>query len=180
LSSFKDSVDGYSIEQIIEEAFTEMSTVLREARNDYKSVAFRAGGYDVEPESKRILSKLYSLGIRIESSVIQNFFLDYNFSQIDYSTAPDLPHWFISKDGPLTKAAANEMLELPISSKPVGINDVIVRRVRKIFNARLYKSRLYNNSGQGFLAISGGQSLKSKYRSATNPMVLTFDREYRK
>jgi hypothetical protein len=179
LSSFNHDIDGYSIEQIIEEAFWRLTDMGREVKSDYQCIAFRAGGYDVEPESKRILNKLFDLGIRIESSVIKDFYLDYSFSKIDYSKTPTSSFWFISKDGPLTTASQEGLLELPISSKPTGLRDLLGRRIKKTFNKGVFKSRLYNNSGTGYLAISGKQNLRSKYRSITNPTVLTFDREYR-
>lgn len=179
LSSFKNNDRGFSIEQIIDEAYGLLNEICVEVKHGYQCVAFRAGGYDVEPESKRILNKLFDLGIRIESSVIKDFYLDYSFSKIDYSNIPPSSHWLISKDGPITKAAHEGLLELPIASKPNSFTALVQRRVKKILNKDIYESRIYNNSGTGFLSISGKQNLRSKYRAITNPTVLTFDREYR-
>jgi len=177
LSSFKDPLAGFTIEKIITQAFAELQEISRGGRADHACVAFRAGGYDVEPESKRILTKLYELGIRIESSVIKDFYLDYSFSHIDYSDSPYHSAWRISKSGPLTMEG-NDMLELPISSMPMTIPDILRRRIKKTLNKSVYKSRVLANSGKGFLAISGHQTLKSKLRKITNPQVLSFDKEH--
>ncbi|MEK6780489.1 MAG: hypothetical protein AABY93_02210 [Bacteroidota bacterium] len=177
LSSFKESSSGYTIEKIIDETFKELNEIGKLGRADYNCVAFRAGGYDVEPESKRILNKLYESGIRIESSVIKNFYLDYSFSHIDYSNSPKPSKWLISKNGPLTKEG-KDLLELPISSMPVTLTDIVRRRVKKTLNNRVYKQRVFANSGKGFLAISGNQTLTSKFRKITNPQVLSFDKEH--
>lgn len=177
LSSFKESLSGYTIEKIIVEAFRELNEISKSGKAEYSCVAFRAGGYDVEPESKRILNKLYELGIRIESSVIKNFYLDYSFSHIDYSNSPKSSNWLISKNGPLA-IEGNDLLELPISSMPMTIADIMRRRIKKTLNGRVYKQRAFANSGKGFLAISGNQTLKSKLRKITNPQVLSFDKEH--
>jgi hypothetical protein len=177
LSSFRETLSGYIIEKIIEEAFRELREICSDGKIDYGCVAFRAGGYDVEPQSKRILNKLYELGIRIESSVIKDFYLDYSFSHIDYSNSPQSSNWLISKNGPLTKEG-KDLLELPISSMPLTIMDIVKRRLKKTLNGPVYKHRAFANSGKGFLAISGNQTLKSKLRKITNPQVLSFDKEH--
>ena len=177
LSSFKEPLSGYSIEKIIDEAFAELIKIGKAGEVDYKCIAFRAGGYDVEPESKRILGKLYELGVRMESSVIKDFYLDYSFSHIDYSNSPEDSSWLISKNGPLTKAGS-DLLELPISSMPITVADIVRRRVKKTLKGKIYQQRVFTNSGKGFLAISGNQTIKSKLKKITNPQVLSFDKEH--
>ena len=76
LSHYKDPIEGVDIEWICETAYQELTRICRSASSDYQCIAFRAGGYDVEPESARIMSKLYDLGIRFDSSVIKDFFLE--------------------------------------------------------------------------------------------------------
>ncbi|MBK5277410.1 MAG: hypothetical protein JJE09_00960 [Bacteroidia bacterium] len=178
LSSFKDSPSGFSIEKIIERSFAELIKIGKEASSDYNALAFRAGGYDVEPESKRILNKLYELGIRIESSVIKDLYLDYSFSHIDYSSTPNQSNWFISKNGPLTKLGNNDLVELPISSMPISFPNILRRRLKKTLNKDRYRQRVVPVSGKGFLAMSGNQTIKSKLRKITNPQVLSFDKEH--
>ena len=178
LSDFKDGKAGWTIERIINEAFRELSSIAREVLPEYECIAFRAGGYDVEPESKRILNKLYELGIRLESSVIKELYLDYNFSHIDYTGSPVTSQWTISKNGPLIKPSQSDLLELPISSRPISLFDIMSRRLRKIVNGKEYKSRTYTNGGKGFAAVQGTQDLKSKWRKIFNPAVLSLDKEY--
>ena len=178
LSNFSTEKSGFTIERIITSAFQELTFLCKEADPDYECVAFRAGGYDVEPESKRILTKLHDLGVRLESSVIKDLYLDFNFSHIDYSDTPSSSQWFISRQGPLHVPSSNDLLELPVSSRPVQVSDIIVRRIKKMLNSGLYKSRVYNNRGKGFLAIQGTQSLTSRIRKIFNPIVLSLDKEY--
>jgi hypothetical protein len=178
LNNFKDEKKGLNIENVIAKAFDELMVLGREAKPDYSCVAFRAGGYDVEPESKRILTKLYELGVRLESSVIKDLYLDFNFSHIDYSNSPSSSQWMVSQEGPLTRAASSGLLELPISSRPVLWSDIIQRRVKKTLKKSVYRSRLYSNGGKGFLAMQGKQSMKSSWRKIFNPLVLSLDKEH--
>jgi hypothetical protein len=178
LSDFKDGKNGLSIEGIIEQAFQELTAIAKEAKADYQCIAFRAGGYDVEPESKRILNKLYDLGVRIDSSVIKELYLNYNFSHIDYTGAPASSRWLISRHGPLIKELSSDLWELPITSKPTSLADIIRRRLRKIVNGTEFKRRLYLNGGKGFAAVQGKQDLKSKWKKIFNPTVLSLDKEH--
>jgi hypothetical protein len=178
LSSFKDGVSGFSIERLITEGHQALEQICREVKNDYQCIAFRAGGYDVEPESKRILNQLYALGVRIDSSVIKGLRLTYEYSRIDYSHVPPASYWNLSKDGPLNRIGPGDLLELPISSMPVTLGDVLVRRVAKTWNRKTYRSRRYQNTGRGFLLNFGSRRIGSVLRSALNPLSITFDKEY--
>ena len=178
LSNFASTHEGFTLEAIIKHAYSELLAMGREVDPHYACVAFRAGGYDVEPESKRILTALNSLGVKIDSSVIKEFYLDYSFSKVDYTHSPAPSSWFVSTEGPLLKQASAGLLELPISSKPTSAFDIMSRRLKKIINRKNYASRIYRNSGKGFLLTQGKQSLQSKLKKITNPLVLSLDREY--
>ena len=178
LSSFKDGVFGFSIENLIRDGHQALEQICREVRSDYQCIAFRAGGYDVEPESKRILNQLFALGVRIDSSVIKGLRLTYDYSRIDYSHVPPSSYWNISKDGPLNQTGTGGLLELPISSRPVNLWDILMRRVAKTWNRKVYRSRLYNNTGKGFQVNFGPRSFRGVVHSVFNPLSITFDKEY--
>lgn len=179
LNHFKED-PGLSIDKIIRLACAEMQAMCREVDPDYQCVAFRAGNYNVEPASKPILNSLYHLGIRYESSVIQGFYQNYPFSKIDYRHAPDTNFWKISKDGPLHEVAtsASYLFECPITSMPNTLLNIFQRRMTKIRDKAKIQSRKYDNTGQGYAAISKNAGWLDKIRMALNPIVLSFDRDY--
>jgi hypothetical protein len=177
LSNFKNKMEGNTIESIIELAFNELTKICKTVIPDYRCRAFRAGGYDVEPESKRIITKLNELGINFDSSVIKGYYLDYSYSRVDYSRAPDNSEWYVSLEGPLIKPSKDGLKELPISSKPIGLFHVIERRIKKLLNNKVYKSRVYQNGGQGFLANHSRQRLSGRLHKIFNPIVLSLDKE---
>ncbi len=178
LSNFAREKSGYTIENIISVSCRELIAICREADPAYRCLAFRAGGYDVEPESARIIAALHKLGILYESSVIKEFYLDYNFSRIDYRNSPSPSRWRVSPTGNLMHNADSGLIELPITSRPVTPIDIVARRWLKTVSSAKYRSRIYSNGGKGFLAAHGSQSLRGTFRKITNPVVLSLDKEY--
>ena len=179
LSDFKED-PNFSIDEIIRLAYTALHEMCREVDPGYRCLAFRAGGYNVEPASKTILNALYDLGIRYESSVIQGLYQNYSFSKIDYRQAPGANYWKISKDGPLHEVTKSPsyLLEYPITSMPNNFLNILRRRMTKMRDRKNIQSRKYNNSGRGFQAISKKTSWINKIQMAWNPIVLSFDRDY--
>jgi hypothetical protein len=178
LSQFSRVKQGHNIESVITAAYQELVKIGKSATADYRCIAYRAGGYDVEPESARILQQLSKLGVVIDSSVIKEYYLDYNFSHIDYSGAPKASAWYVSTAGPLLKPVQKGILELPITSMPVGIWNIARRRMKKITQGRRLASRIYHNRGKGFAAQIGKQSIGGVLRKIFNPIVLSLDKEY--
>lgn len=164
-----------TIDGIIQAAYDELVCVLNGIDN-YQCVAFRAGGYDVEPASNVILSKLSNLGIYFESSVISGLYLNNKLSKVDYREHPTTSKWLISKEGPINKSSGSDFLELPITSMPVSVGDILSRRFRKTTDSRLHASRIYDNKGKGYHASVTGGSWKNKLLGLLNPKVLTVDK----
>ena len=178
LSHYKNPIDGLDIERICETAYQELTRICRSASADYQCIAFRAGGYDVEPESARIMSKLYDLGIRFDSSVIKDFFLDYGYSRVDYRGAPKASSWRISKSGRMITPSSDGLVELPIASMPTKVQDIVLRRVKKILKKEVYASRKHKNGGKGLLTVQGKQNIDGFIRKLFNPTILSFDKEH--
>jgi len=179
LSDFIDD-QAITIDQIIKMAFDATEEMCREVDPDYRCIAFRAGGYNVEPESKIILNCLYKSGIKYDSSVIKGLYQKFSFSKIDYRNAPEKNSWKVPVDGPLINTTNQEpyIIEYPISCMPNSLGSVLKRRANKILHKRAIQSRMYNNSGKGYSAVSRKSGWLDKLRMAFNPVVLSFDRDY--
>ncbi|HRW98057.1 MAG TPA: hypothetical protein P5280_01135 [Cyclobacteriaceae bacterium] len=175
LSSFKDHKD-ISISYILQTAFDELTSMARDANRDYRCVAFRAGGYDVEPASKEILSELIRMGIFFESSVIKNLFLNNEFSKIDYRTYPDKSIWAISPEGPINREGKGDLLELPITSMPTTARELLRRWLKKLSHQSAYAARRYDNKGGGYHNKVSNVGLKQKLSYILNPLVLSVDK----
>jgi hypothetical protein len=178
LSKFREPRQGHTIESIIDAAYNKLDAIGKAVFPAYRCIAYRAGGYDVEPESRRILHKLHQLGVTIDSSVIKEYYSDYNFTHVDYSAAPADSTWLAPLDGPLVKTAKDGMLELPITSKPTTVFDIVARRWKKINSGRRLSARRYRNGGKGFAVEKGEQTLSASIRKMFNPTVLSLDKEH--
>ena len=179
LSDFKNE-NQLNIENIISTSLLELEKICREVKADYQCIAYRAGGYNVEPESRRILTALSKLGVLYDSSVMPGFFQDYSFSKIDYRKAPLLNTWKVPLQGPLISTTNNApyIKELPISTMPNSILRIIKRRIYKILHKKKIAQRKYVNSGKGFKAAAAQSGIFTQLRMMGNPIVLTFDQEH--
>lgn len=178
LSHFAKTKDSLDLEGIIETAFVELNTICGAVIPGYQCVAYRAGGYDIEPDSARIIKKLSQLGIKVDSSVIKDFYIDYGFTKVDYRGAPDDSFWKVGLNGPMIGKAKDGVLELPISGKPVGAFDIVRRRVNKLIHGKQLAGRVHQNGGRGLNAVQGKQRASDLVRKLFNPTVLSFDKEH--
>lgn len=100
--------------KIIIEGKRYLESVLKGQNPDYNCIAFRAGGYAIQP-SKNVINNLFLAGIKSDSSVtnglVSSFF---NFKKSHSSYLP----WFCSTDIINKNTAANSILEIPIFSVP--------------------------------------------------------------
>lgn len=80
----------------------------------YKTIAFRAGGWCIQPFER--LKKIFlELGIRFDSSVIPGMKYETEHYRFDFSAISDNEPYFFSSDVN-TKVADGEFVEYPISS----------------------------------------------------------------
>ncbi len=144
LADFADD-EKYTIENIVKLGVDELTRICRKTKPDYKCIAFRAGGYSIQRETKRIVKALYENGIRIDSSIAKGYKYYSDMSQIDFSYKPNKPNWVIPiEDGDLTYDGNEKMglLEVPIASKPKTVFDTPT-----FLKLKKYKHREVENRG---------------------------------
>lgn len=92
-----DNGEKASIKQIIHQGKEYLERVMHFVDNDYKCIAFRAGGYCLQPEC--LLAPILSdEGILIDSSVCRGFSYDGDGMYYNYSDMPKVYNSFFSKD----------------------------------------------------------------------------------
>lgn len=140
-------------------------------KTDYLCIAFRAGGYNLAPETELILSSLYENGIRIESSVTKGFYFKSGISEINFRNMPKSANWFISIKGPLNQEGESGLYEIPIAGMPRGI----INNVPFLMKRVLFKKRDYKSIGRGI--HEGHTSLIQKLRRLfpRSAWTLSFD-----
>ena len=156
LHAFASDSAPYSIEEIVERGVRYLREVGENADPEYRCNAFRAGGYNIEPSTSRIVRALYDNGIRIDSSIIHGFYFRSALSTIDFRKVPPRANWFLPLDGTISQAGTDGLFEVPIASAPRNpLNNVpfLLRRV-------VHRKRRYADGGRSI--HDGSTSVREK------------------
>ena len=115
INSFKN--DEHGIYDIIYETKDYLSKLLNNTYPDYNCIAYRAGGFCIQPE-EYILSALKDNNIFVDSSVCKQLYAHTSSHQYDFCDAPCDYHWRFNADsGLLCKDNKGEFIEIPIGSE---------------------------------------------------------------
>ena len=101
LADFRDRLPPHDISGIVTQGFETLTELCQSVQTDYRCVAYRGGGYNLQPETQTILSALYRLGVRIDSTIVKGMLFHSRVNTTDYRHMPRQANWFISPDGPL-------------------------------------------------------------------------------
>ncbi len=143
LSDFAGDTCKNSIENIIETGTKHITELCRRTDGSFRCIAYRAGGYNLFPETKRILNALHANGILIDSSISRGYFFRSNTSIVDYRKLPEKPNWFLSSDGVFEKENNTDefIYEIPIASKPKGMFEIPTALKMKFYKNRAVEYR---------------------------------------
>lgn len=112
--------------QIIQNGIDYLERTCGMFKRNYKCVAYRAGGFSVQPEQD-LFSTLVEKGIRIDSSVVPHMYAR-NSNTYDFSNVPVGLNWWIdpSKGIPFeSKKTSQTILEVPIATVRPRITQLI-------------------------------------------------------
>ncbi|MBF0110125.1 MAG: hypothetical protein HQL76_13225 [Magnetococcales bacterium] len=106
------------VENLARRAIDHLERLLRPVDPDYRCIAFRAGGYGLQPRDRMVLAALIQAGFAIDSSIIPGLILRSAPHQVDFSHTPQRAnYWLGPRDGILKPAHDGEgLLEIPIPS----------------------------------------------------------------
>jgi len=91
-----------------------LSELLKPIESSYQCIAFRAGGWGLQPKEKQIIKALENCNYTIDSSIIKDFELTNDLAEINFSNVPDDFNYFISSNTGLNVAAQSGIFEIPI------------------------------------------------------------------
>lgn len=94
----------------------------------YQCVAFRAGGYGLQPDTPMILKALQETGYRIDSSIIPGARMTTNVQQVDFTQLPTLPNYWLSEQQGLSYPAppGTGLFEIPMAACPLTRRDRLI------------------------------------------------------
>jgi hypothetical protein len=90
--------------------------LLRQTSTGYRCIAFRAGGYGLQPNSPVVIKALTDAGFMIDSSIVPGLVIRNAVNQIDFSRVPDLANYHLSDGVSNPSHKDHGIFEIPIAS----------------------------------------------------------------
>lgn len=116
---------------------TLLEEIVSEVNPAYSVVAFRAGGWSVEPFGA-LKEAFIESGIQIDSSVGYGMKLEGVAHQFDFTDAPDKA-FYRFEDSVVEESAKGSFWEVPITTYRTNILQKIVRRIRRKLQPERYR-----------------------------------------
>lgn len=178
---FKKNNSELNAINIINSGKEYLQATLRPIDKSYECIAFRAGGWCLQPE-KDVIEALYNAGIIIDSTVYKGGYLNNGIHYFDFRDTPSKLNWWINARLGLSKEADNiskQVFEVPIGSfysKP----ELYLLKLKHKFYSKLSMNR--KNEKRGETIDSYYNSKSSKLRNVKNriyyflnsPIILDF------
>lgn len=168
LANFKNK-SGHSIGEIVSNGIELLGEICRKANTQYKVLAFRAGGYNIEPESEDIFAQLAKNGVLYDSSVVLKYYFVSSLSLVDFRKIPSLPNWLIGPDGNFRHPADSGILEISVAAIPKTPFEIPTR-----FKLKHYADRAPENHGSMLHEGKPGSRIQ-QLRMLFSARMLTFD-----
>lgn len=144
-------------QRMIREGIDYLQTILTAENKDYRCVAFRAGGYCLQPE-KELAKLLYDEGIRIDSSVCKGMAYNGAGMLYDYRVDPKENNVYINAKYGLSdnksERLSESIFEIPVASYSTYPFRLVALKKNK---------RMQNVSSRGrYMKINNNPSVKKR------------------
>lgn len=171
LNAFDSEPYPNNIEGIVEYGIKELEQVLLLGNSDYKCIAYRAGGYNLAPNTSKILEALYKNGILYDSSIARGYFFVSDDSIIDFRKVPQISNWYLPFSGNLSlvNKDSKAIFEVPIATKPKGLFEMPTS-----FKLKKYEHRAVENRGK-MIHSSRNIKRKDKIKQLLSSRMLSVD-----
>ncbi|MDR0743483.1 MAG: hypothetical protein LBF05_03900 [Tannerella sp.] len=170
LSDFKDHAAYGGIPGIIELSVEKLKDICMPVDKNYQCLAFRAGGYNIYPDSRQIFHSLYDQGICYDSSMAKGYYFRSGISEIDFRKLPDVPNWTVNpEDYHSALSGKAGILEIPIATIPKTPFEAPTR-----FKLKKYAFRAVENRGR-MIHDHHQVDLISKIKMLLSSRMLSFD-----
>jgi hypothetical protein len=170
LSDFRNDTQFGGIPGIVKQSINSLRVIGLQSDKNYKCVAFRAGGYNLYPDTELILDALYDNGIRYDSSMAKGYYFKSGISEVDFRKLPDVLNWIINpKNYHSALSDKPGILEIPIATIPKTPFEMPTR-----FKIKKYAYRAVENRGK---MIHGDDKIDfiSKLKMLFSARMLSFD-----
>jgi len=173
---FDDDAE-WSVGKIIRWGKQFLEETLQAVNPSYRCVAYRAGGYSIQPHAE-LFRVLLENGIYIDSSVamLQEA---HNVNEYDYKDIPDRNGWWIGLDSPInepTKKKSGAVYEIPVAYyKPSLIKRLFKPKEERVIPHKLKGSYIKMPSSGSSSAVAQRSKLRMLLNYNKTPRILAFD-----
>jgi hypothetical protein len=172
-----DREDEFSITGALSKGKRTLQNMLRPVKPTYECIAFRAGGFHVQP-SRRVIPAMKAVGLLIDSSVVQGLYVQSPRWHCDFRTAvSNHGYWWTTADDVCRSGPEREqILELPVYSRMKSyVTNLRWSKLRAELKRRKLESRYPDTIKQ-----AGG--IRSTYKltdvlrklASMNPVIVDF------
>jgi hypothetical protein len=106
-----------------------LNNLLGQVNENYRCIAFRAGGYGLQPNTAMILKALQDSGFIIDSSVVPGLVLRSRVNEIDFSRAPKTANYYLDSEVSTPSKNNQGIFEIPIASCTFGLGENVVSQI---------------------------------------------------
>ena len=135
---FDKEYEEWSMHSIVENCVDYLNSTIKSVMPEYKCVAYRAGGYAIQPY-KKLFSVLNKCGIVIDSSVVLNDHFDNPITGYDFRNSPKNINWWVSSKHLMTETAPDctdctGVFEVPVMTmKNSLVERLVVPRSKRFY-----------------------------------------------
>ena len=169
LSDFSNNLEYNGVEGIISKSIDDLNELCISANPAYKCLAYRAGGFNIAPETKRIITALYNQGIRYDSSMARGYYFKSGISKVDFRELPKSSNWIIDPENFHSATDSEGILEVPIATMGKTLFEVPTR-----FKLKKYAYRAPESHGT-MIHEENQKDIKAKMKMLFAARMLTFD-----
>ena len=169
LSDFSEKAEFGGISGIVKKSITDLTEICTETKPDYKCIAYRAGGYNIAPNTIEIFDALQAGGIQYDSSIAPGYFFKSGISEVDFRKLPALPNWIIQPENLSKTKSEPGILEIPIATIPKTPFEVPT-----FLKMKKYAHRAPASRGE-VIHTSGPDKLADKLKMLFSARMLSFD-----
>ena len=148
-----------SVPNIISETKEYLESVCSQAKSSYRCVAYRAGGFCVQPEQE-LFEALLNAGIVIDSSVNPHLYSLNTVNSYDFRSVPKQLNWVINPKEGISVASSKGILEIPIGTARLRPIEMIGHRLNEYkLPAACLKGEYVKSEGGGSAKVPKAKSL---------------------
>jgi len=169
---------GMTADEIVAKGKRYLDRLLQRVDAEYECVAFRAGGWCLQPE-KEYLDALLREGIWIDSTIYKDGYSNNATHFYDFTRVPDEINWWIDPELGINEIAeprAGRMFEVTIGSYSGGPRMWLLKlRSRSLKKRR----RLWDNASMRGRAVDNAGNREKLFRKLSNfvrrPILFSYD-----